>query len=75
MGNLIDLKRHKEYLLDKKISLDINEILKVLYLTKKALSFLDYYKPIKLLLGNLEANIKLFEMHRDKYENSKQPKN
>lgn len=67
MGDVTSLIGHKQKLLNQKVLEDIDNILLVLNYTERALSLFKYYKPIQDILGTLEANKKLFEMHKYKY--------
>lgn len=72
MAEITSLIHHKQKLLNQKVLEDINNILLVLDYTERALALFKYYKPIKELIATLEANKKLFELHKKKYAKNSQ---
>lgn len=62
--NFEDKKKEKKY---KKIIADIDNILKIIGLTQKSLSFYKEYVPAQEIISILETNKTMLEIHRKKY--------
>ena len=73
MPDVISLAAHKQKKLNDKFLEDIKNILLVLSYTERALTLFKYYGPVQEILGVIEANKKLFEMHKKKHEENSNP--
>ena len=63
--SLHKFKNKKKY---KKILEDIDNVLKVISLSRKGLSFYEQYLPVQEMISVLETNKMLLELHRKHYE-------
>lgn len=68
MGDLISIDKVKQNKLDKKILSDIDDILKVLDFTIRALVIFKHYGAVLEILMLLEANKKMLLLNKTKYE-------
>lgn len=65
MISISNYKNKKKY---KKVLEDIDDILNVIKLSQKSLSFFKQYLPVQEMVSVLETNKILLELHRKKYE-------
>lgn len=62
------MKEHKQKKKYAKMISEIDDILKVISLSQKSLSFYNKYMPVQEMISVLETNKILLELHRKKYE-------
>jgi hypothetical protein len=65
---MISIENFKNKKKCKKYIEDIDDILKVITLSQKSLSFFKQYTSVQEMISVLETNKTLLELHRKKYE-------
>lgn len=65
---MISIENFKNKKKCKKYIQDIDDILKVITLSQKSLSFFKQYTSVQEMISVLETNKTLLELHRKKYE-------
>ena len=67
------LEQYREEKKVKRFVEDINNILVVIETAMKAFHFFRHYAAVQEILGNLEANRKMFLIQKNKYTNNVLP--
>jgi hypothetical protein len=65
---IVSLKEHKDKKKIKKYIEDIDNVLKIIFLSQKGLSIYKQYSAVQEMVSILETNKIILEMHKKKYE-------
>jgi hypothetical protein len=65
---IVSLKEHKDKKKIKKYIEDIDNVLKIIFLSQKGLGIYKQYSAVQEMVSILETNKIILEMHKKKYE-------